>query len=175
MNRRFLGRYNDVVTRHAVYATDSAIEVDERDNFAIVRKRVFFEDVQLVTLHDRVGIAAVFFSLGFAGFLGLVGLIAGGVGGGVTVLFGLPFLAYGIIRIRIKESIITIFGRRSRARIRFTLRRARAERLYDDLCAQVRRVQSEMNPPAEEAVLPPQAVADPGTPEVRDVHDIITG
>ena len=173
MNRRFLGRYNDVVTRHAVYATDIAIEIDERDNFAIVRKRVFFEDVQLVTMHDRVGIAAVFFSLGFAGFLGLVGLIAGGVAGGVTILFSLPFLAYGIIRIRIKESIITIFGRRSRARIRFTLRRARAQRLYDELCAQVRRVQSEMNPPAKEAVFPQPSVVDPGTPEVHDVHDII--
>jgi hypothetical protein len=150
VNRRFLGRYNDVVTRHAVYMTDSAIEIDERDIFSVVRKRVFFEDVLLVTLHDRIAILQIFVSLGFAFFLGMIGLIAGGMAGGITALCGLPLLIYGVLLIRIRESIITIFGRRSRARIRFTLRRAHARRLYEELCAQARRMQNEMNPPAEE-------------------------
>ena len=151
MKRRFLGRYNDVVTRHAIYATDSAIEVDEQDNFSIVRKRVFFEDVLLATLHERIGIVAVFFSMGFGLFLMLIGAIARGSTGGIIALLGVPFLAYGILRIRVQESIITIFGRRSRARIRITLRRAHARRLYEELCAEVRRVQGEMNPPPVEA------------------------
>ena len=150
MKRRFLGRYNDIVTRHSVYATDSAIEVDEQDSFAIVRKRVFFEDVLLITSHERSGILAIFFSLGFAFFLILIGAIAGGTAGGITAAFSLPFLLYGILRIQVKETLITIYGRRSRARIRFTLRRARAQRMYEELCEQVRRVQSAINPPVEE-------------------------
>jgi len=150
VKRRFIGRYNDVVTRHAIYATGDAIEVDERDNFAIVRKRVFFEDVLLITSHERVGIGPIFFSLGFAFFLLLVGLIAGGVAGWTTALFSTPFFVYGILRIQVKETIVTVFGRRSRARIRFAMRRRHAQQLYDELCEQVRRAQSAMNPPADE-------------------------
>jgi len=141
--RRFLGRYNNLITRHAVYATDNAIEIDEQDNFEIVRKRVFFDDVLLVTQHDRTGILGIFFSLGFAGFLILIGMIAGSSAGWMFGTLGIPFLIYGLIRIQVKESIITVFGQRSKARIRFTLRRNRAERLYDEICERVRKAQSQ--------------------------------
>ena len=143
--RRFLGRYNTAITRHAVYASDAAIEVDQQENFKIIRKRVFYEDVLLVTQHDRVGILAVMFSLGFAGFLALIGAIAGGGSGLAFGSFAVVFLIYGLLRIRIKESIITVFGRRSKARIRFTMRRARAQRLYEEICELVRTVQEVPN------------------------------
>jgi len=139
--RRFLGRYNTAITRHSVYASDAAIEVDQQENFKIIRKRVFFEDVLLVTQHDRVGILAVMFSLGFAAFLMLIGAIAGGRWGWAFGTFAVLFLIYGLLRIRIKESIITIFGRRSKARIRFSMRRARAQRLYEEICDLVRTAQ----------------------------------
>ncbi len=143
--RRFLGRYNTAIMRHAIYASDAAIEVDQQENFKIIRKRVFFEDVLLVTQHDRVGILAVMFSLGFAAFLMLIGAIAGGPSGFAFGSFAVLFLIYGLLRIRIKESIITIFGRRSKARIRFTMRRARAQRLYEEICELVRRAQEVPN------------------------------
>jgi hypothetical protein len=139
--RRFLGRYNTPITRHAVYATGAAIEVDQQENFKIIRKRVFFEDVLLVTQHDRVGILAVMFSLGFAAFLMLIGGIAGGNSGLAFGTAALVFLVYGFARIKVKESIITVFGRRSKARIRFTMRRARARRLYEEICEMVRAAQ----------------------------------
>jgi hypothetical protein len=141
MKRRFLGRYNTAITRHAVYATDAAIEIDQQENFKIVRKRVFFEDVLLVTQHDRVGILAVMFSLGFAAFLMLIGAISGGPSGFVLGTFAVAVLIYGLTRIRVKESIITVFGRRSKARIRFTMRRAHAQRLYEEICELVRAAQ----------------------------------
>ena len=71
----------------------------------------------------------------------LIGFIAGGNAGWVFGAFAVPFLIYGLIRIRVKESIITVFGRRSKARIRFTLRRARAQRLYEEICERVRAAQ----------------------------------
>jgi hypothetical protein len=142
--RRFLGRYNDVITRQAVYATDSALEVDEQDNFQIVRKRVFFEDVLLVTLHERVAILAILFCLGFGAFFVLIGAIAGGAGGWSLGGLGALFIGYGLMRISIKDSVVTVFGRRSRARIRFALRKGRAQRLYDEICANVRRAQLQL-------------------------------
>lgn len=162
MKRRFLGRYNNLVTRHVVYATDIALEVDEQDNFSINRKRVFFEDVLLVTLHERIGIAPIFFSLGFGAVLMLFAVVAGGVAGWETAIVAMLFLINGFIRIRMKESIVTVFGRRSRARIRFAISHARAQRLYDEICERVRRAQAEVNPPAEPE--PPQEASWP----VRD-------
>lgn len=143
--RRFLGRYNTAITRHSVYASDAAIEVDQQENFKIVRKRVFFEDVLLVTQHDRVGILAVMFSLGFAAFLMLIGGIASGNSGLVFGTGAVVFLIYGFARIKVKESIITVFGRRSKARIRFTMRRARAQRVYEEICELVRAAQEVPN------------------------------
>jgi hypothetical protein len=142
--RRFLGRYNDVITRQAVYATDSALEIDEQDNFQIVRKRVFFEDVLLVTMHERMAILAIFASLGFGAFLVLIGVIAGGAAGWMMGGLGALFVGYGLLRISMKASVITVFGRRSRARIRFALRKDRAQRLYDEICANVTRAQSQL-------------------------------
>jgi hypothetical protein len=142
--RRFLGRYNDVITRQAVYATDSALEIDEQDNFQIVRKRVFFEDVLLVTMHERMAILAIFLSLGFGAFLILIGVIAGGAAGWMLGGLGALFVGYGLLRVSLKDSVITVFGRRSRARIRFALRKDRAQRLYDEICANVTRAQSQL-------------------------------
>jgi hypothetical protein len=139
--RRFIGRYNNLVTRQSVYATASAIEIDEQDNFEVVRKRVFFEDVLLVTRHDRIGIFGVIFSLGFAAFLLLSGAIASGVTAWACGSTAVLFLAYGFIRIRLQESIITVFGRRSKARIRFKLRRRRAQQLYEEICSLARGAQ----------------------------------
>jgi hypothetical protein len=144
VKRRFLGRYNDVITRHAVYATDTALEIDVQDNFEIVRKRVFYEDVLLVTMHERVGIIAIFFALGFAALLFLIAEIAGGAAGWELSLVAVPLLVYGLIRIRRKDTIITVFGRRSKARIRFTIRKERAHRIYGEICAHVRRAQTEL-------------------------------
>jgi hypothetical protein len=148
--RRFLGRYNDVITRQAVYATDSALEIDEQDNFQIVRKRVFFEDVLLVTMHERMAILAVLFTLGFGAFLIIIAAIAGGGGGWILGGLGALFAGYGLMRISIKDSVITVFGRRSRARIRFSLRKGQAQRLYDEICANVRRAQSQLEQQQQE-------------------------
>lgn len=144
MKRRFLGRFNDLVSRHAIYETDDALEIDEQDSFEIVRKRVFFEDVLLVTMHERTAILPIFFSLGFAVFLGLIAAIAKGDAGKVFATFAVPMLIYGVLRIARKETIVTVFGRRSKARIRFSLRKARAHRVYGELCAHVRRVQTQL-------------------------------
>ena len=144
MKRRFLGRYNDLITRHAVYETENALEIDEQDNFEIVRKRVFYEDVLLVTMHEQLGIIAIFFVLGFAAFLFLVAAIAGGAAGWEISIVAIPLLVYGLIRIGRKDTIITVFGRRSKARIRFTIRKERAHRIYGEICAHVRRAQTEL-------------------------------
>ena len=149
MKRRFLGRSNNFVSRQAIYETDDALEIDEQDNFEIVRKRVFFEDVLLVTMHERTSIVVIFLSFAVAAVVGLIAAIVSGIASASDSAW--PFAAaallqagYGVLRIVRKETIITVFGRRSRARIRFPLRTARAHQLYDELCAHVRRVQTQL-------------------------------
>ena len=144
MKRRFLGRYNDLVTRAAIYETGSALEVDQQENFEIARKRVFFHDVLLVTMHERTPLLAIVASLLFAALLFVIGAVTGRSAGAVVAMFGVPPAAYGIARITRPDTVITVFGRRSKARIRFALRRRRAHKLYDELCARIRQAQTEV-------------------------------
>ena len=164
--RRLLARYNGLATRHSVYMTDAAIEVDEHDSFEVVRKRVFFEDIQLVTLHERVGIAGIFAGLGLATFVFFIALIVGKNGGWIVALFGLPLLVLGIVRMVKKEIILTVFGRRSKARMRFPFRAARARRIYGEICANARRAQTlrsaeDMPPHSEPADELPKSFVPP--------------
>jgi len=51
--RTRIGRDSNFATRQLVYRTPVGIEVDELDHFEIVRKRVFYDDVLLVTYHRQ--------------------------------------------------------------------------------------------------------------------------
>ncbi|MFP5288317.1 MAG: hypothetical protein ACLGI9_21455, partial [Thermoanaerobaculia bacterium] len=63
--RRYLGRAHSLTERVRTYWTDEALEVDRVDNFVIRRRRVFFDEILLVTLHPTRGVlsAALPFAL----------------------------------------------------------------------------------------------------------------
>ncbi len=143
VKRRYLGRFGDLASRTSIYERGNAIEVDEQDAFHIRRRRVFYEDVQLVTMHDSVGLAGIFFGFGIATIFLLLAFAMGRDAGWIMAVAAAPFLAYGIARLTMRDAIITVFGRRSKARIRFTLSPKKARRIYDELCEKVRAAQSE--------------------------------
>ncbi len=145
--RRYVGAFGDLATRTSVYERDNALEVDEQDAFHIRRRRVFFEDVLLVTLHDSISLLGIFTPFGVSSVLFLIAIAIGHEGGWITAAFALPFIAYGVARMAIRDAIITVFGRRSRARIRFTLRRRKAQRTYEELCEKIRKAQEVPAPP----------------------------
>ena len=57
--RTKLGRNVGVMTRELIFETADAIEVDSREGYDVVRKRVLFEEVLLVTIHRAYGVAYV--------------------------------------------------------------------------------------------------------------------
>lgn len=159
-SRRRIGRWSNVATRQVVYQTDDALEVEEIDLTELTRKRVYFDDILLVTMYSRVGIAfvvtmAVFFLL----FITAAALFQSERMPNAAMAFGLssmPFLLALFARALLKQEVITVYGRRSKASLRFTFRKTYAHEKFNEICELARTSQE-----AVAASLPP--------PEVRSV------
>jgi hypothetical protein len=157
-NRRRIGRWNDLATRQIVYETDNGIEIDEVDHFELQRKRVFFEDVLLVTKHHYTGVGFVVTTLliGIA-FVAIGLLTRESVAIGIFTAFAAPFLLAAIVRVALGVEVVTVFGKRSRARMRFTFRKAAANRVYAEITAKARDAQRRLEAELRAAEPPPPA------------------
>lgn len=141
--RRFLGRLSTAITRQRVYRVEDAIEVDEVDHFEVTRRRVFFDDVLLVTRHryrgktflTLTGLMA-FFGGGFAAWAGAASSELG-VGVVIFALFGFPFLIAFLLRAMVPMEQITVFGRRSKATMRYWFRKKKGEEAFAEITAAV--------------------------------------
>ena len=70
MNERtLLRRSRTIIGSDAAFLTPDGIDVDATQNYEVVRRRVFFDDVHLVTLHHERGIAYLITTGLFAGFV----------------------------------------------------------------------------------------------------------
>lgn len=161
--RNQIGRNVSVMTRERIFETADAIEVETREGYEVTRKRVLYEEILLVTFHRVMGWPYVI-------AFGLVGLIFGTVAvlvisePVVPIVFGvfaLPFLAACVIRLVLQLDVVSVFGRRSKAVMRFSLRKRRARETYGRICARTMEVQRAMvvpdsvPVPIEEPPLPP--------------------
>ncbi len=163
--RRKLGRNVGVMTRELIFETADAIEVDSRQGYEVTRKRVLFEEVLLVTIHRAYGVAYVVVMLILSLIFGVlaVGFQFGANEAGVAITFAilaLPFLIALIVRLVLRVDYVTVFGRRSKAVIRFVVNKRRAREVYGHICARAREVQRSMEPPPEAAI----AVEEPPLP-----------
>jgi hypothetical protein len=146
--RVFLGRdrkgfWGVWVTQITVYMLPDALEVDETTFIEIERTRVYFDDV----------LFALF------GIMMLTGTEkAGSIG---FFIFAVPLLLMCAVHLILKFDYITVFGRRTMARMKFTVRKGRARQVYKDLIAKVRAHQAALAaaqpkpPPPAEPELPP--------------------
>lgn len=156
-SRRRIGRWSNVATRQVVYQTDDALEVEEIDLTELTRKRVYFDDILLVTMYSRVGIAfvvtmAVFFLL----LVTAAALFQSERMPNAAMVFGLssmPFLLALFARALLKQEVITVYGRRSKASLRFTFRKTFAHEKFNEICELARTSQE-----AVAASLPPPEV-----------------
>lgn len=146
--RERIGKATSLVTRDLVYLTDEGFEIESHEGYEIVERRVLFDDVQLVTYHRRFGALylAVTGVLALL-FLGTALAVAasstdGWVAAIVVAMFGVPALIAFLLRLAFRIDVITIFGRRSKARIHFRLRKRKAREVYGRICAAVRHAQS---------------------------------
>jgi hypothetical protein len=141
-----LGDTRDFAGRQHVYEGDLALEVDDFEGYAGRRRRVFYDEVLLVTRHRRVGWPFVLVAALFAGLLGIIAL-GMALAQQVTVALGflllgvLPLLVLAVLRVVVKMDVVTVYGKRSQARVQFWLRRERALKAFQSVCARVRQAQ----------------------------------
>jgi hypothetical protein len=162
--RKKLGRNVTAMTREAIFETADAIEVESRAGYEVTRKRVLFEEVLLVTIHRAVGLpyvislgllAIIFGAVALAGFREPVVFITFG-------LLALPFLTACVVRLILKVDTVSVFGRRSKAVMRFAIHKRRAREVYGRICSRTSEVQRSMvavepaaPAPVEQPPLPP--------------------
>lgn len=146
--RTRISRWATISTREAVYQTADGIEVDSSEQFELVRRRVLFEDVRLVTYHRQRGVAFLLATGIFALFFFAIGAFVASIGGGESWIAALIFFVMGFpalvafgLRLALSVDVITVFGRRSKAVIRFGFRKRRAREVYGTICAAVRGAQ----------------------------------
>jgi hypothetical protein len=141
--RTFLGRDASWAERVRVYRTDEALEVAYINTFEVSLRRLFFDEVQLVTLHRVRGSRTLWLLIVLSALWALGTLVAGpgsdlfyGFVTGTAIVFALT-----LVTALIRSSVVTAYGARARARIRFVYRAGKARRVYDDLCRRVGEVQ----------------------------------
>jgi len=145
--RVFLGGNYGFAGRQRVYGTAEALEVDENEGWDVRRRRVFYDDILLVTYHRYLGWAFLLITGLAAGLFGLIGLgvafaePASGIS--VGLVFAFPFALAFLLRLIFRVDVVTVYGRRTKAVIKFSFRKARAREVFDFVCELARRAQGE--------------------------------
>ena len=147
--RTRLGSSARAFGRESVYELPDGIEIEATENYEVIRRRVLFEDVLLVTYHREIGIWFVILNGLVGGFFLFMGVVVvstqrtGNVWPYLTpwLVIAFPFLAAAALRAILGVEVISVFGRRSKAHIRFTFRKQRAREVYGRILARVRQAQ----------------------------------
>ncbi|HET7437808.1 MAG TPA: hypothetical protein VFN10_24090 [Thermoanaerobaculia bacterium] len=147
--RTLIGRASTLATRERIYELPDGLEIDANEQYEVSRKRVFYTDVQLVTIHREKGVAFPLINYAFSAIWFLFAAIAFANGGDVILpsvflAIGMPTFILGTLRVIYGMDVVTVFGRRSKATVKFWFRKSAARALYGRLCAQVRQAQREL-------------------------------
>lgn len=134
--RRYLGRIQTLGERVRTYWTDEALEVDQVDNYEIRRRRVFFDEILLVTLHTTRGILISILPFFLALLFAVMALAARSEPDASAVFWivAAVFAAFAMGAALTPVWVVTVYGRRTRARLHFRLRQAKARQVYADIC-----------------------------------------
>jgi len=140
--RKGLGGWIGAGSRCRVYATSEAIEVDEHDGWHIARRRIFLDDVVLVTLHHRCSWIGFWGMLSVAATMAFIALAVsqqrdgGEAGLWIFLIAGMPFVLGALAFLR-PFAVVSIIGRRTRTRLAFWLSHRRAGERHREICAMV--------------------------------------
>jgi hypothetical protein len=170
--RRFVGSAHSLSERVRVYWTEKALEVDSSEGYEIRRRRVFFDEILLVTLHSKPGGALPWLPFGLAALLGLASAGAWSDPSVRDPLFGtaLGFSVAGVLLYFTPLWVVTVFGRRTRARVQYRLREKKARDLFARICqaaAEAQRALSLLEPASEAAPEPPPLPLSASDPPVQ--------
>jgi hypothetical protein len=142
--RKLLTKWKALGSREVVFHTEEGLEIETTERYEVVHRTVFFEDVLWVTLHRELGggylalnAAIALFFLGFGVLFVAISVKAWPV----ALVFGavgMPALIAFLLRLLYGLDVITVFSRRSKAIIRFGMKKQRAREVYGLICASVR-------------------------------------
>ncbi len=168
--RTYLGRDQNMAGIIRVYLRPDSLEIDEITFVEIERTRVLFDDVLAVTYHRAVSLGFAILMGSVGGVLAAIALVALSqketVGGIVTMLFAAPFLISFVLHLVLKTDFVTVFGRRTLARMRFRVRKDRAREVFKELTAKIRAVQEAVVAAQPAPPPPPAPELPPGPPPV---------
>jgi hypothetical protein len=147
--RRVIARHTGLATRELVYETSDGVEVESNDHYEVSRRRVFYDDVVLVTYHRQVG--ALFITVNALlvfMFVSLAAIMAAAIRTKdvwpmiiVWLLMAAPSFIAIVIRLLLRVDVINVYGRRSKATLRYSWRKQKAREVYGRICARVRQAQ----------------------------------
>ena len=172
--RVLLGRGSSLASRHRVFRTPDAIEVEEAEGYDVTRRRVWLDEVLLVTYHQTVGWAFVAVMLIFMGIVGLFGLVTllvnpSAQSAGYLVGLLLPFAIPLGLRLLLRVDVITVYGRRTKADMQFWFRKAQARQVYQQVCRLARERQQRLrNAPGARRPAPPPPPTTPMPPPIPE-------
>lgn len=134
--RRYLGRAQSLAERVRTYWTDEALEVDQVDNYEIRRRRVFFDEILLVTLHATRGFLISVLPFFLALLFVVMALAARDTPDASTAFWVVAavFAAFAVGATLTPVWVVTVYGKRTRARMHFRLRQAKARAIYAEIC-----------------------------------------
>lgn len=134
--RRYLGRALSLGERVRTYWTDEALEVDRIDNYEIRRRRVFFDEILLVTLHTTRGFLISILPLFLALLFMVMALAASDEPAASTAFWVVAafFAALALGAALTPVWVVTVYGKRTRARMHYRLRQAKAREVYAEIC-----------------------------------------
>lgn len=133
--RTYLGKLASMTRRQRVYRTADALEIDDSEDYDIRRFRLFFDEILLVTYHQRVSFWYLTGLMLLVGFSGLAALALGTsidwIVAAVTFsVLGVPCLVLSVLHLVLKVDVVTVYGRRTLARMEYSYRKQRARETY---------------------------------------------
>jgi hypothetical protein len=163
--RILLGKNAGLSSRQKIYRTPEYVETEEAEGYDVTRRRVWLDEVLLVTYHQEVGwafVAVMLVMMTFFGFLGLLLMLADRWWSiGFLAVGFLPFAAALVLRLVYKVDVVTVYGRRTKAELQFWFRKARARQVHQQITRLVRERQQKLRA-ARPA--PPRPAAAPTVP-----------
>jgi hypothetical protein len=167
MGRIPLGREQHLGGYRRVFEIEDGLEVDENNFVEIERTRVYFDDVLSITYHRQAGLVYLIIIGLMALFLAGIAVLSTVMEGGrelvVAIVFAClaaPFVIAFVLRLILKVDVITVYGRRTMARMKFYFRKGTAREIYRDLALKIRARQEK----AAAAQAPPPAPSLPPAP-----------
>jgi hypothetical protein len=146
--RTLIGKSSSFLSREAIWQVPEGIELQSKEQLEVVRRRVLFEDVLFMTYHREYGLAYLIVTGGIALLFATIsfGIIAINFDAWPAAIpsavIGLPAAVAFFLRLMFRVDIITVYGRRSKASIRFRFRKQRARQVYEQLTSNVRAAQA---------------------------------